>query len=267
MRRERDPQLSEQSNTATEPVHIVTEFDLSSTPYEDHTHGETVIHEYLSSPQSGASYVTVLLTHADVLIGTTAFNQTQPRVPVTVDMSHRQLAKLVPGTRVDIDSRILRIGNTAIVGEVTFTAENRVVATTHVTFSISPRPQDSGSIEFPIGVTRPGKKPTMHLVQRSGVRVLDKGVTEIDLTAENINASKGLQGGVTAFAGEHAAESLLAADEHLIDCDVRYLSGIRTGPARAFAERVAPNLIRVEIKDHGKDDRLCVLATFRTGTW
>jgi hypothetical protein len=176
-----------------------------------------------------------------------------------VDMSHRQLAKLVPGTRVDIDSRILRIGNTAIVGEVTFTAENRVVATTHVTFSISPRPQDSGSIEFPIGVTRQGKKPAMHLVQRSGVRVLDKGVTEIDLTAENINASKGLQGGVTAFAGEHAAESLLTADEHL--------SGIRTGPARAFAERVAPNLIRVEIKDHGKDDRLCVLATFRTGTW
>ena len=262
--------MSEQAigvQDTAEQIHIVTEFDLSSTPYEDHTHGFTEIHEHLSSLQSGASYVTVLLTHADVLIGTTAFSQTQPRVPVTVDMSHRQLAKLVPGTRVDIDSRILRIGNAAIVGEVVFTANEIVVATTHVTFSISPRPQDSGSIELPLGVTRYGKKPTMHLIPRCGVRMLESGITEIDLTAENINASKGLQGGMSAFAGEYAAESLLAPGEALIDCDVRYLSGIRTGPARAYAKRIAPNLIRVEIKDHGKDDRMCVLATFRIGAW
>ena len=252
---------------ASTPVHVVTEFDLTTTPYEDHTHGVTTIHEELSSKLSGASYVTVLLTHADVLIGTTAFNQTQPRVPVTVDMNHRQLAKLTPGARIEMDARILRIGNAAIVGEVNFRNENTLVATTHVTFSISPRPQDSGTIDFPLGVTRPGGKPTMDLADRVQVRVLDAGITEIDLTADNINASKGLQGGVTAFAGEFAAESLLGPGEAIIDCDVRFLSGIRVGPARAHATRVAPNLIRAEILDHGKDDRLCVVATFRTGTW
>ena len=255
------------SAEATTPVHVVSEFDLTTTPYEDHTHGSTTIHRELTSRLSGASYVTVLLTHADVLIGTTAFNQTQPRVPVTVDMNHRQLAKLTPGTRLEMDARILRIGNAAIVGEVTFSDYEKIVATTHVTFSISPRPQDSGTIDFPIGVTRPGGKPTMPLVDRVGLRVLDTGITEVDLTSDNINASKGLQGGITAFAGEYAAESLLAPGESIIDCDVRYLSGIRTGPGRAHAKRVAPNLIRAEILDHGKDDRLCVVATFRTGTW
>ncbi len=109
--------------------------------------------------------------------------------------------------------------------------------------------------------------PTMHITDRIKIRVLDRGVTEVDLTAENINASKGLQGGITAFAGEYAAESLLAPGEVIIDCDVRYLSGIRTGPGRAHATRVAPNLIRAEILDHGKDNRLCVVATYRTGTW
>lgn len=255
------------SKEAPASVHVVSEFDLTTTPYADHTHGVTTIHSELTSHQSGASYVTVLLTHADVLIGTTAFNQTQPRVPVTVDMNHRQLAKLVPGTKVDMDARILRIGNAAIVGEVTFTTDNKIVATTHVTFTISPRPEDSGSIDFPMGVTRPGMPPTMHITDRIKIRVLDRGVTEVDLTAENINASKGLQGGITAFAGEYAAESLLVPGEAIIDCDVRYLSGIRTGPGRAHATRVAPNLIRAEILDHGKDDRLCVVATYRTGTW
>ena len=265
--RRKGPLVITMNEETIEQKHVVTEFDLSSTPYEDHTHGETVIHEYLSSKQSGASYVSLLLTHADVLIGSYAFSKTQPKVPVTVDMTHRQLAKLVPGTYVSIDSRILRIGNAAIVGEVIFSANDTVVATTHVTFSLSPRPQDSGSIDLPLGVTRHGKKPIMDLHERLALRVIELGVVEVDLTAETINASKGLQGGLTAFTAEYAAESLLRPDEHLIDCDIRYLSGVRAGPGQARAKRIAPNLIRVEVVDLGKDDRVCVITTFRTGAW
>jgi acyl-coenzyme A thioesterase PaaI-like protein len=73
-----------------------------------------------------------------------------------------------------------------------------------------------------------------------------------------------IQGGAVALLVELAAES--SAGAPIEDLEIRYLSAIRVGPARATAEVIAPGLIRVELRDVGRPDRLATVALARTAT-
>ncbi len=76
-----------------------------------------------------------------------------------------------------------------------------------------------------------------------------------------VQAAGSLQGGVVALLGEKAAESL--AGRPVIDLDVRFLSAIRVGPGRATASWLGEDVIRVEIRDAGRNDRLAALTIAR----
>ena len=79
---------------------------------------------------------------------------------------------------------------------------------------------------------------------------------------ESLNASNTLNGGLIALACEEAALSL-SPGATLASLDLRYLQPVRVGPAVAEAE-VRNGLGRIEVRDAGNENRLCVVATSRT---
>jgi acyl-coenzyme A thioesterase PaaI-like protein len=94
-----------------------------------------------------------------------------------------------------------------------------------------------------------------------GLRIIEPGVAEVDLVHFVMQASQSLQGGAVGLLGEVAAESLTSSP--ILDLDVRYLSAVRVGPGRATATRLGRDLVRVEVRDVGNDDRLASLIFVR----
>jgi acyl-coenzyme A thioesterase PaaI-like protein len=94
-----------------------------------------------------------------------------------------------------------------------------------------------------------------------GVRVLSPGTAEVDLVRFTTQGAGSLQGGIVALVAEVAAESLTASP--ILDLDVRYLNAVRVGPGRATATRVGRDLVRVEVRDGGSNERLAALVMAR----
>ena len=88
------------------------------------------------------------------------------------------------------------------------------------------------------------------------------GVAALTHSDEVLNASNTINGGMIALVAEEAALSL-SPGATLASLDLRYLQPARVGPVVARAE-VRHGLGRVEVRDEGNDDRLCVVATTRT---
>jgi acyl-coenzyme A thioesterase PaaI-like protein len=80
---------------------------------------------------------------------------------------------------------------------------------------------------------------------------------------EVLNASNTVNGGLIALVAEEAVLSLSPPGESVASLDLRYLQPARVGPVVATAE-ARHGLGRVEVRDEGNDNRLCVAATTRT---
>jgi acyl-coenzyme A thioesterase PaaI-like protein len=212
--------------------------------------------------------VAALLTFADVLIGQLASKRTAPRISVTSDLWVRVLRPFSDEGQIRMTAELLKSGRTMTIGETHFfSISGDLVATSLGTFLASPRPVDEAPDGFTEGVWRPGPEgvaPT--LAEQVGLRVLAPGQAEIALRPDLVNATESLQGGLVALLGEVAAAS--SATEatgrpHVVhDLQVRYLAAARVGPFRTSAEVHGDGpspLVRVEVRDPGRDDRLAAL--------
>ena len=103
---------------------------------------------------------------------------------------------------------------------------------------------------------------TVPFAERAGCAVRAPGVAVLGHSEESLNASNTLNGGLIALACEEAALSL-SPGTTLASLDLRYLQPVRVGPAVAEAE-VRHGLGRIEVRDAGNENRLCVVATSRT---
>ncbi len=186
-------------------------------------------------------------------------------VALTLDLTVRTVANPSSETSevVEIDARPRKVGRTTLFYEVEFRdpASGALTSVSHVTFVASPRPQDV------MPPARPHARSTSALDQpfadALGARVLDAGVVEAELRPYVEQSTGSMQGGVIALLAEVAAESLAGAP--VLDLDLRYLSSVRAGPARAVAHALDRVTSQVEIRDTGREDRLCALAVVRTG--
>ena len=113
---------------------------------------------------------------------------------------------------------------------------------------------------------------TRPLDEEVGVAVLEasRGEVELRLRPAVLNAESTLQGALVALlverAGEVLAESRLGAPARVSEMDLRYLSAARTGPVRsraAFIGEPGDGMLRVELRDAGRDDRLTTTALLR----
>jgi acyl-coenzyme A thioesterase PaaI-like protein len=94
-----------------------------------------------------------------------------------------------------------------------------------------------------------------------GASILEPGVVEMERTPFVVQAAGSLQGGAVALLGELAAESLTGSP--VVDLDIRYLNSVRVGPGRATATLLGQGVVRVEVRDQGRDHRLTALVVAR----
>ena len=202
----------------------------------------------------------VLLTLADCFAGVPAMRATTPNLAVTLDMAVHVVGE-ASGSRLDLTATVLKQGRSTVATEVRFRSvgTGRLLATGFLTFMASPRVQDV-SPPVPGGMHVHGDL-TVGFPDAVGVAERAPGVAEVPRRPFVEQASGSVQGGVVALLAEAAAESLTGRP--VVDLDVRFLSAIRVGPGRAVATALGHGLVRVEVRDVGRGDRLAALAVAR----
>jgi acyl-coenzyme A thioesterase PaaI-like protein len=233
-------------------------FDVSENGIE--MVGDATITDALRSPGSGLPRASVLATIADCMAGIPACLTTAPRLAVTLDIVVHNVAERC-GDRLDIAGEIVKQGRSTVAGEVRFSdaRTKALVALSYVTFMASPRPQDQAP-PLVRGMRTTGSMTTP-FPDFLGLRTIAPGVAEIDLVQFVMQASRTLQGGVFGLLAEVAAASLTQSP--VLDLDIRYLSAVRVGPGRATGTMLGDDLVRVEVRDRGSDDRLASLILVR----
>jgi acyl-coenzyme A thioesterase PaaI-like protein len=240
--------------------------------------GRATVGPYLET-EPGWPSVAVLLTFADVLVGRLASHRTAPRISVTADLGVRIVGPPASDGRLEMRATLIKTGRTMSVGETEFRSagSGRLVATSIGTFLASPRPNDEVPGGFPPinqlnRLDRTTSPPAPTLVEQVGMRVLEPGLAEIALRPDLQNATESLQGGLVALLGEIAAQtgaSDVAGTTHVVDSlDVYYLAAARVGPfggqARVLSIDDRRGLVRVDIRDPGRDGRVAAVVVAGT---
>ncbi|MCA9509147.1 MAG: hypothetical protein KC560_00480 [Myxococcales bacterium] len=217
----------------------------------------------------------VATTLLDMLGGGDAVAAAQPDWAVTSDIT----AHLAGGVRGGVlvgTSRVLRAGRNTMVLEARIAAEGdaRPVALAHLGFTRVLRRDDTprflaeppARTEF--GGAGDGFEAPWYA--QLGVREVDAraGVLDCPVADYQRNSLRAMQGGVVvglaAKAGEMAARA--HAGLPLVACDVaaHYLAMSKIGPIRSAVEILRATadtaVARVELRDTGYEDRLCVVA-------
>jgi acyl-coenzyme A thioesterase PaaI-like protein len=237
---------------------------LQEIGYVQRFEGETAIGWFevtdsLRVPGTDQVRASVLATMADVYTGVLAGAAVSPRTALTVDLTLRILGD-VGAERYDVVARVLRSGQRTTVAEAEFfnPQTGELMAFSHATFMASPRPQDL--INLPRAHVSVGtmQRP---IAEELGIVVSAPGEAEV-VRGAYVNQPTGtIQGGVLAVLAEVAAESLTS--RRVVDIELRYLSAIRVGPARAVARSLNDETVRVEVRDAGNEDRLTTVVMLR----
>jgi acyl-coenzyme A thioesterase PaaI-like protein len=242
---------------------------------EGSAHARATVVPELCTPGTDIPRASVLVTFADIASGMIATQISPDRVPVTVDLAVRILAR--PGFGpVALSASLLKAGRSTLVAEIAFASE-RVAgpwAVAVATFMASPRPVDVFLQAPPLrGGLQPDTRPTLPspIAERVGVELVTPGHARLEHRQELSNATNTMQGGLIALIGEVAAESLAGAagggPYAAHDLDVRYLRAARVGPAFTVGQLLhhdeSEATARVEVRDAGADDRLVALVTAR----
>jgi acyl-coenzyme A thioesterase PaaI-like protein len=222
--------------------------------------GETTITEQLRAPGSPFPRPSVLATIADCVAGVPAGLMITPRLSVTLDIVVRLITP-ARGENLEMRGEIVKKGRSTVAGEVFFfDAETMApVAYSYLTFMGSPRPQDHPPA-FSRGMRTPGMIE-LPFPEHVGASIIEPGVVEMECTPFVVQAAGSLQGGAVALLGELAAETLTGSP--VIDLDIRYLNSVRVGPGRATATLLGQGVVRVEVRDQGRDNRLTALVLAR----
>lgn len=252
-------------------VGFTSELGLAVRGADDALYGTASIAAELCVPEAGVLRPSVLLTWADILIGSLANEHTLPRICMTVDLGVRVVRPIPAGAELHSCGRLLKAGRTLTFGETTFTlgspeggSADETVAVALGTFVASPRPQDT-SVSFVHGDDAvPGREvevPSEPLSTMLGSKVIAPGVVEVPRHERVLNWADTVQGGAIAACAEEAVLAL-GAGFNPTELEIRYLGSVREGPMRATATRLGP-WVRVEVVDTGNDGRPVAIAAAR----
>jgi acyl-coenzyme A thioesterase PaaI-like protein len=245
--------------------HILTELGYDVVRAGDELHGVAEVVPEMFVPGTDAIRTSILATWTDTTCGLLAIDVVGPRVPVTLELDVHLYEPPHEHDRIHAVGRLLKAGRSVVVLTVDFIGgDGRPLAVGTGSFMASPNPDVRvlGSTDEMLEARlHMGTRLSMPLAERAGCRRIAPGVAEQPKTEEGLNSSKTLNGGLIALAIEEAALSL-TPDATLSSLAMRYLQPVRIGPALATAQ-VRAGLGRIEVRDTGNDDRLCVAATTR----
>lgn len=228
--------------------------------------GSATVTPEMHVPGTGQLRLSILAAWADVVAGHLAAFTIHPRVPVTLELDVHLFVPPPGAGTVSGVGRIVKAGRSVFVASVDFSAENGDPIG-FAAASFMPAPDARLTIDVPLSVDRPPATPApaplaVPFAERAGCAVRGPGVAVLGHSEESLNASNTLNGGLIALACEEAALSL-SPGTTLASLDLRYLQPVRVGPAVAEAQ-VRHGLGRIEVRDAGNENRLCVVATSRT---
>jgi acyl-coenzyme A thioesterase PaaI-like protein len=194
---------------------------------------------------------------------TAILNTIGPRVPVTLELDVHLYEPAPADGVVHGACGVVKAGRSVFVADVDFTDDDgRPFGFAAASFMAAPdrtirmHDQTSVGLEVPAG-----SRLTMPFAERARCERTGPGVAVLRNSDESRNASNTVNGGLIALAAEEALLSLLPGAT-LSTLDLRYLQPVRVGPVVAEA-RQRMGLGRVEIRDAGNGDRVCVVGTGR----
>jgi acyl-coenzyme A thioesterase PaaI-like protein len=118
----------------------------------------------------------------------------------------------------------------------------------------------------------PSHPLTRPLADEVGIEVVDaaRGEVELVLRPQVLNREATLQGALVALLVERAAEVIAehrrGSPQRVCELDLRYLTTARVGPVRsrsAFVGDPDGGMLRIELRDAGRDDRPTAAALLR----
>jgi acyl-coenzyme A thioesterase PaaI-like protein len=246
--------------------HIIGELGLRVVPDGELMIGTAQLQPELNLPGTRCLRTSVLAMWADIVCGMLVALQTAPRVPVTLDLAVELISPPVDLDEVQVIGRIVKAGRTAITTEYDVVdGSGLLIGRGGAAFMLAPDvslalPDNDGTLA---ALAERSPSLTQPYAQRANCVRTAPGVASMPHTHETGNAAGTLQGGLIALVAEEAALSLAPPDSTLTSMGLRYLRPARVGPAVATADRHG-DLSRVEVRDAGSSDRLCVLVTGRT---
>ncbi len=191
----------------------------------------------------------------------------------TTDLSLRMPRSDTP-TLLRMRGRVLRSGRTGVTSGVELLAGDALWAYGETTFAMQARAADTrvtpAELALPLEfASHPLARP---LDEEVGVTVIaaDRGEVELVLRPQVLNTVGTLQGALVALLVERAAECLaesrLGSPQRIAELDLRYLRAAKVGPIRsraAFIGEPEVGMLRVELRDTGREDRLTATALLR----
>lgn len=191
----------------------------------------------------------------------------------TTDLSVRMPRSGTP-TALRAHGRVLRHGRTGVTTAVELLAGDTLWAYGETTFARQPRAAAANVTQAELALPRtfashPLDRP---LEEEVGIAVLaaERGEVELVLRPPVLNKEGTLQGALVALLVERAAECLaesrLGAPQRVTEIDLRYLSTAKAGPVRSrasFLGEPETGMLRVELRDAGRADRLTATALLR----
>jgi acyl-coenzyme A thioesterase PaaI-like protein len=245
--------------------HVLQDLGWGVSRVGDDLHGSSTVTPEMHVPGTGHLRTSILAAWADVVAGHLAVDTIAPRVPVTLELDVH-LYRPAPGEGTVLGAgKIVKAGRSVFVAEVEFTTgDGEPFGFAAASFVRAP--DTRLTINIPPNALNPFTRETPRLAvpfaDRAGCERVEPGVAALIHSDEVLNASNTINGGLIALVTEEAVLSL-SPGTTLASLDLRYLQPARVGPVVARAE-VRHGLGRVEVRDEGNDDRLCVVATSRT---
>ncbi len=243
--------MREVGDRASSPVHLV---------------GTAPASGYLRSDDGGIA-MGALLALADSIAGLCGGLAALPGWVVSTNLMLRTVRRTLVGP-IGLESTVLRAGRNATVTSVIITDQgdrDALVADGALTSAVLEPAGGAPDFPRPLLLVAPPLDPdeTPHLREFLGTFAIDPMTLGLEITDELRNPWGILHGGVTAAlidsAGCHATGAAATTD-----CVLHYLRPGRVGPVTAtvlpLGRRPDGDLLRVEVRDSGSDDRLMAVA-------
>ena len=262
------PDRADSTDSVDRVNHVLLELGFTVHRAGDEIHGVAEVVPEMWAPGTKSLRTSILATWLDTAAGHLCIGVLAPRVPVTLELDVHTYQPPPAAGSVHAIARILKAGRTVMVTSVDFTdQQGEPIAVGTASFMAAPDPGvsiDVDTVEMARQANQAtaGRRLQVPLAERIGYERPEPGVVVLHRSADGLNASNTVNGGLIAVAVEEAALSTTPGTT-LSSLALRYLRPVRVGPAVARAT-VRSGLGQVEVRDSGSDDRLAVVATTRT---
>jgi acyl-coenzyme A thioesterase PaaI-like protein len=237
-----------------------------------------VIEPYEAVVRHGHLRATVVAAAVDIVGSLFSREIAGTDILFTTDLSIR-MPRPGPASDLRVRGRSLRSGRSGTTTAVElFTGEGTggesLWAYGETSFARVPRAPGSNVQAVDLALPRVfASNPLLRpLEDEVGVEILAaaRGEVELVLLPQVLNTEATLQGALVALlverAGEALAEDRLGTPQRVTELDLRYLSTAKVGPVRsraAFIGEPSDGMLRAELRDVGRDDRVTATAFLR----